>query len=146
MIMMRKTVCFYSMLTVSLLMIGTQLNAQVSDRAIVAAADTSFFKPNTPEGWSIMLGYLVSVGNDSVRLEVVLFREDSVAWNGMSRVGDIKDKTYWPVMDRQFKILAGKDEYQILIKSTGSVWLELKTGQLGYTEKFIIPINVVYRR
>ena len=93
-----------------------------------------------------MLGYLVSVGNDSVRLEVVLFREDSVAWNGMSRVGDIKDKTYWPVMDRQFKILAGKDEYQILIKSTGSVWLELKTGQLGYTEKFIIPINVVYRR
>lgn len=146
MIMMRKTVCFYSILTASLLMIGNQLSAQVLDRAIVAAADTSFFKPNTQEGWSIMLGYLANVGNDSVRLELVLFREDSVAWNGMRRIGDIKDKKKWPFMDRQFKMLVGKDEYEILIKSTGSVWLELKTVQLGYMEKYIIPANVVYRQ
>jgi hypothetical protein len=123
----------------------TKIYAQPTNKSIVSNADTSYFIPNTKEGWGIMLGFVNAIGEDSVNLEIVLFMEDSVNLLVGNLVGWVRNRELWPSVTRICKVKAGLHQYDLRVETNGSVWLRESTGAKLEDAQIILPLIVMYK-
>jgi hypothetical protein len=148
-IMYLKTgVWFFIYVSMACFILATGNNAlgQVSDIAIASKADTSHFSPNTKDGWGILLGYANQLGNDSARLEIVIFRELAPNLQKSNLIGWIRNRQLRPVTTRVCPVQIGRRQFELKVEQNGAVWLLASTGQPLEAGKNILPIVIIYKR
>jgi hypothetical protein len=138
---MTKTLFFISVW----MLLGGFLSAQTRAKAFEAgSADTTYIAVNKSAGWQFVSPYLTPVGNDGVRIEMIVQHDRSLDWKKKQPVGRITRRNLWPVSKQEVVFNLLVCQFRIYIEPDGRCYLQQVSGTLPDDDPLAIPVRAVY--
>jgi hypothetical protein len=129
------------------LLVGREANQQETVRfASAVVVDSLPFAANQPEGWSAISSYATKLGEDSVRLEVLIQHANNISWADEHLIGAISDSLYRPTVSQLVDYtLLSNSKWKLRITPDGGAYLQLAQGVAPPEDPAIFPVAIQYR-
>ena len=141
---MNKRLFFIS---IGMILFSSLSVAQTRAKAFEAgSADTTYIAVNKPGGWQFVSPYLSPVGNDSVRIEMIVQHSRTIDWKQKQLVGRITRRNLLPVTGQEatFDLLVSL--FRIYIDPDGNCYLQQISGELSADDPLAIPVRAKYMK
>lgn len=121
-------------------------HAQIAHVEALSNADTTHFSVNSKGGWLLYNSYLATSQGDSIRLELILQRNDNISWHEWQQLGTIKAKQFRPETARKMTTRLQQAELEIEVRPDGGCYLRVASGDLLQKNQVVIPFIIVFKK
>ncbi len=139
---------FIKITMLAAVMMGQQQTgyAQTDHAEALRNADSTHFSVNSKGGWQMYNSYVASAKRDSIRLELILQRNDDIKWEEWHQVGTIRTARFRPKAARKISARLQQAELEIEIRPDGGCYLRVGSGDLQQVNQVVIPFIVVFKK
>lgn len=109
------------------------------------AADTSFFSPNTQEGWQIYNSYAQKKMVDSVYFELIVQHQNNIDWKSSQLIGSIKKSDLFPKSLKIIYYSLLDEKFRITIDIHGRCYLQCQKTPTVNSDLVIYPLKFKYK-
>mgnify|MGYP001288011200 CR=1 FL=1 len=108
------------------------------------SADTTYIAVNKRGGWQFVSPYLMPIGKDSVRIEMIVQHARNIDWSQKQLVGRITRRNLLPASRQAVDFSLVISQFRIYIEPDGRCYLQQISGKLPDDDPLAIPVRAVY--